>query len=448
MAEKRAKRTSSNSKSRRENLITLIVSVIIAVVAWVILSITAFSDITVTLRDVPIDFSLEGYYADISGLSVVDKDIDKVNVSFVGQRDSVGNYTSDDIKVSLDLNSVRTSGSYDIPIIVTSVHGDQLENIEIGPQKTVHIEFDRFASKQLTLDSRTLRFDTGNITAAMGCVIDEEEITVTPSQITVSGPQDYIDQVTSCVLELDQPMRLTESTSVSNASVKLYSGDAVFENPKVSIDTESFNVYIPVYYTRQLPIDITLQSYSDKIDVSTIPYSLSESSILVRSQNSDIDKIANLNLGYIEVRYIRPGTAQSYEILQNTNYENISGIENVQVRFELEGYAEKNINIPNSQIYAINGTSDFNVTVDTDRINVTVVGPQEVLDTLDASSFVAEIDLMDYNLYDGSRFFTAAIYAPGHPDVWALGVNQVLLQISPIEQVEAPAETDGAEEAE
>ena len=68
MAEKKA-RPKKTKSTRAENLVIMIFSALIAVTAWVTLSITAFSDITVTLKDVPIDFSLEGSYADLSGLS-------------------------------------------------------------------------------------------------------------------------------------------------------------------------------------------------------------------------------------------------------------------------------------------------------------------------------------------------------------------------------------------
>ncbi len=442
MAEKKA-RAKKTKSTRAENLVIMIFSALIAVTAWVTLSITAFSDITITLKDVPIDFSLEGSYADLSGLSVVDRDIETVNISFIGQRESVGNYTNDDIAVTLDLNNVRTSGTYDIPLVVTSVHGDRMDDVQIGPQKTVHIEFDRFASKTLSVDSRTLTLNMDNITARSGFVIDPEEITITPSQVTISGPQDYIDQVTGCVISFDGSLRLNASENSSTSNVTLYSGEAVFENPRVSLDTSLFNVYIPVYMMKTLPLTLTIQNYSDKIDTSGIEYSLSENSITVRSQNPDVDKITSVSLGYADLRNIRPGAVMTYGIPLNSYYENISGVDLVQASFDLEGYAERNITIPNSQIHVVNASSDYAVTIQTDRLNVTVVGPEDVLNQIDASSFVAEIDLLEYNISAGPRIFSASVYAPGYSNVWALGINQVYANIDPAESVDANEGEEG-----
>ena len=437
MAEKRV-----SNKKRRANLLLAILSVILAMLLWLVLSITALSEIQVTLREVPIDFSLENSFADLNGLSVINQDIEAVSVSFTGQRDRIGNYTADDLRVSLDLNTVRASGSYDLPLVVTSVHGDQIENIEIAPKRTVHVEFDRYASKTFTVDSTTLKLDLSNVKAASGYVIDEEEILITPAQVTISGLQDYIDQVTDCVIYFDDSMRLSESANLSTANVRLMNGNKVFENEgaQITFDTENFDVYIPVYITKNVPLRIAIQSYSDAIDISGIEYALSQESILVRSQDPKVANVEDISVGTISLRDIHPGYVDTFTIPRNSNYENISGVDEVEVRFDLEGYAEKVVSLRNSQIHLINTSSEYNVTVEANRINVTLVGPAEVLEEIDPASVVAQIDLLDYDLYTSQRFLYVTVYVPGHPDVWAAGVVQVIAQIEPVES------TDGAEE--
>lgn len=436
MAEKRV-----SNKKRRANIILAALSVLLAMVLWLVLSITALSEIQVTVRDVPIDFSLENSYADLNGLSVISQDLENVSVSFTGQRDRIGNYSADDIRVSLDLNTVRASGSYDLPLVVTSVHGDQIENIEIAPKKTVHVEFDRYGFKTLTVDSTTLKLDMSNITAAAGYVIDEEEIVISPSQVTISGPQDIIDHVTSCVISFDGSMRLSESLNSSTQAVTLYSGNDVFENPGVMLETERFDVYIPVYVTKTLPLDVSIQSYSDEIDISTIPYTFSQDSILVRSENSaKIEDVENITLGIIPLREIRPGYVTSFTIARSSYYENISGVEEIDVIFDLENYAERTMTITNSQIHLVNPSSAFNVITETDRLNITLVGPAEVIYQIDPSNIVAQINLLDYDLATGPRFFNATVYVPGYPNVWCYGEAKVFAQVEPVEQTEPTEE--------
>ena len=410
----------------------IFLSVVLAMLLWLVLSITTLSEIQVTLRDVPIDFSLDNSYADLSGLSVMSRDLETVSVSFTGQRDRIGNYSADDLRVSLDLNTVRASGSYDLPLVVTSKNGDQIDNIEIVPKRTVHVEFDHFAFTTFNTNARTLSLDLGNVRAADGHIIDENEIVITPSQITISGPQDIINQVTGCVISFDESMRLSESRTLNSAKVTLYSNDAVFENEQVTLDTTSFSVYVPVYIAKTLPLSVTIQPYTEEIDASSIPYTINPDSLLVRSQNASIDNINELSLGIINLQDIYPGYVKTVNIERNSNYENISGYDTVDVIFDLEGYVERSVTLKNSQIHLVNIPSDYQVIAETNRLNITLVGTEEDLAMIDPSIVVAQVDLLDWQLSVGQQFFVATIYVPGYPRVWCHGTNQILAQVDQV----------------
>lgn len=413
-------------KKNRGNLILALVSILLSVILWAVLSVTVFSDVQISLYDVPIDFNLEGSYANLASLSVISNDVSTVNLSFTGQRDSYKDYTNDDVKIRLNLDNVKASGAYDIPLIVESTRGDRISDVAIYPE-SVHIVFDRIVTKTLTVEDGSLTVDLSNVQSAQDYAIDPEEIAVTPSQVTVSGPQDYIDQVTSCVLSFDSSRTLNSSVNMRPDIVSLYNGDAVFEHPSVTLGTTDFSVYISVYITKTLSLNFGIMGYTDEVDTDSIPYTMSAESILVRSQSAAIENIDQINLGFIDVKNIQPGYVQSFTIPEQTsNYTNISGIDEVQVSFPLEGYSTKRITLSNSQIYTINGSSTYDVTVEQNRITVTVVGPEEILEQIDASDFVAQIDLIDYGPITGTRFLTAYVYAPNYPNIWATGTNQVL----------------------
>ncbi len=424
MAEEKKKKKNS---ARRENVILMIVSAVFAITIWTVLSLTAFPDVDVTIHDVQIDFSLDGSYADLAGLSIIERDYETANITFTGRRDKVSNYGPGDVHIALDTTSVRSSGAYNIPLVVTDSSGAQLDVVDIVPQ-SVHVVFDVIASKELSAEDGTLRVSLSGIRAAQGYAIDPNDITITPSKVTIYGPQDYLDQVTSCVISLDPTEEgLNKSVKLTPASVELYSGNAVFNSTRISYNKDNFSVNIPVYYTKNLPLSITLIGYNDRIDVSSIHYALSTDSIVVRSENDSIEDIESISLGTIDIRDIRPGYIVTLPIPPNAYYTNISGIEEVEVRFDLEGYTTKSIMLPNRQVHVINEFADYNMTVEQDRLRVEVVGPEEILNELDASNFIGQIDAMDYGVFDGQRFLTVSVYAQGYPNVWSYGVNQMIV---------------------
>lgn len=425
MAEEKRKRRSFFTA----NIPQLILSVFLAMVLWLVLSMTVFPDMTVFLYDVPIDYSLEGSYASLAGLSVIQNDIDQVNLTFTGRRDAMSSYTNDDIHVRVNLETVRGSGTYTLPLIVESDRGDRLENLSVVPD-AVHITFDKISTKTLSVADGTLVANISNISAEQGYIIDPTEVEITPSEITISGPQDYISQVTSCVLNFDSQLSLRSTRKLRPSGYTLYNGVNLFESQEVTLSSDDFSVNVPVYMTKELPLNVVLNSYTPYVDASTVPYRLSTETIKVRSEDNSIANIKDINLGIIDIRDVVPGSVKTIEIPQNSHYTNISGVDTVNVNFDLEGYADKDINLTSSQIHPINGPDGYDVTIEQNKLQLKVVGPAEVLETLDASNFVGQIDLMDYSIRPGVMFLSVTVYAPGHPDVWVVGRNnQVLTSI-------------------
>lgn len=425
----------------------MILSGILAIVIWFILVLTAFPETTVIIKNVPIDFSLDGSYADVAGLSVMSHEEATVNVQLSGLRYVIGDYSAEDIKVSLNLDAVRASGSYELALSVSSVNGDQFTVAEMEP-KTVHVEFDYLVTKTLSVADGTLVADLSNVKAQIGYILDPDEVTITPGEVTVSGPKDYVDQITSCVVGFDGEYTFNKSTSSSNTVASLYSGDAVFENPKVTLNTDSFNVLVPVYMKKVLPLGVEVQPTHDGFDLDSLSYTINPVGITVRTQDESVANLTEIFLGYIDLRMVGPGLNSVFEfdIPKSDLYSDISDNETAQVVFDLDGYSSKDINIPNSQIYIINAPDDYKCLVEQERIrNVTVVGPSEIIDQIDASDVIAQINMLDYNVSAGDQIMTVTLFLPNYDNVWCMGTHKVYCSITEI--IDEPAQQTEGEEA-
>lgn len=434
MPEKAIEQKTKNKFFKSGNFYLMIFSLVLAFVIWIIMSLTVFPETTVTLKDVEIDFSLDGSYADVAGISVMKTSVDTVNVVISGERYLIGDYTAEDIHVGINVDAVRATGSYELSLVVTSVNGDTIEVDQIEPS-TVKVDFDYMVTKTYSVDDGTLVADVSNLSAADGYIIDEDEIIISPSTIELYGPQDYIDQISSVAVKVDNAA-VIQSTMTSNLnSVVFYSGNDVFESEDVTADNESFEMTVPVYLVKSLPLYVTLTSSVDSFDTSSIAYSISPESISVRSQNSSLSSREDILLGYISVNEITVGSVFTVSIDENAGYENISGIDTATVTFELDGYSEKAVTISNSQIYIVNSTDDKVVTVEQAQIqNVILVGPAEVLDEIGSSDVVAEIDMIDYaNTTTSYTIMDLTIYVPGYDNVWCYGKYRVYVSIEDVE---------------
>lgn len=430
MPEKLKKR---NSSVNRSSIITFVVSAVLAVIIWLVLSLTAFPEMTLSLKEVPIDFSITNSYADNSGLSIMSRSNEAANVRIKGLRYQIGEYTSEDIHIGLNLDSVRAPGKYDLALIVTSVNGDEIE-VEIEP-KTVNVEFDKMTTKTFSVEDGTLTADISNLTAADGYMIATDEITIEPSSVELYGPQDYIEQITSCSVSVNNAYTAIKTINTDKTSLKVYNGTTVMTTDRVASEPTSFTLNVPVYMVKELPLAIDIDPYFDSFNLSSLDGAvrIEPESIIVKSMDDRIKKLEKLTLdGSISLKEITVGTAFTWRIPDKSYYTNISGTDQALISFDLEGYSTKKFKINNSQIKVINIEPGYRVSVETDKLNVTVVGPADVLEEIDASDIAAQIDYMEHTFTTGLNMRQATIYLPQYDNCWVYGSHPVMLNVEEV----------------
>jgi len=84
----------------KNNLSLAICSVVIAIIAWLVISMTIYPSIPKTILDVPLDIDISGTAAAENGLSLISCDVESVDVKILGNRTEVGNLSSESLKCS------------------------------------------------------------------------------------------------------------------------------------------------------------------------------------------------------------------------------------------------------------------------------------------------------------------------------------------------------------
>ena len=413
--------------SKKRDIFVRISCVVISVVLWFILSVTLFSMIYTTLKNVPIDFTLTGSYADIAGLSVVEADYDKINVQISGQRYIIGDYKPEDLEVTLNLDNVRAEGIYELPVVVKSKNGDAISVEEISPS-TVKVKFDYIVSKTFSLEDETLDIQIPGISTGSDCTIDFENITASPSSVTVSGAKEQIDLITECVLRVNNEQVLTGSLSTSDVDLLLYNNNAVLDNSLFEFDQTSYNAIIPVIYRATVPFKVDFRGCPDTFDVSSIKYTTDPEEVTIMSSNKKIQTLSEISLGYLNLNEIIPGREFVMPIPKSNEYDVVSGIDTVTLNFDLEGYSERVVSLSGNQIYIKYAPSNYDANIETLKIgNVRLIGPEDQLESISAVDLVAEVNLIDWDVTEGTMTLPATVYSPNYPEVWSAGSYTVMV---------------------
>lgn len=426
--EKIKKKKSSHFHNRFETDFALrILAIIIAVIIWLVLSITQYPTKNKTITNVPVDFSLDSTKADEKGLSVLNyKDL-TVDVEIKGMNYEIGNYSASDLVATVNLDEVTKEGTYSLDINVKSAHAtDKVSIISVTPE-TVDLTFERMKS-----DTFDIKAEAPFVAASDGLTLKEK--TVTPSQVEVEAAENDLKQVERVVAKISNSLTISEDKTISTERVVFYDADDnVLDSSKYTIKSKkTFDVNFVVYKKKTAKFSVDFTDCPPGFDVDSLPYEFSEEFIQVISPNLSDSDNENLKLGTISLNDVDLEKTFSFNVDKAlaSGEVNQTGIDKVDVDFNSAGYTSKTFTIPEKQIKLKNTPSGKKAELETKQLSsVVIYGPEDVLKNLSESDLTAVVDLSDISNI-GSASHAVTIYAPKYNSVWCYGDNEVQLQIT------------------
>ena len=103
--------------------IRLALSILLAVIAWMVVTIIVQPGTTNTIYNVPVDYSYDSAAYTSRGLSIVSVEDKTVNLKISGDGYTIGGLTASDFVVYPDFSSVRDSGEKNLRLLVRGANG-------------------------------------------------------------------------------------------------------------------------------------------------------------------------------------------------------------------------------------------------------------------------------------------------------------------------------------
>ena len=195
--------------------ILVVISLIIAVFIWSVVTLFIRPDTDIPIRNVQVNFDYDSAKYTALGLDIINEPSATVNLRASGDGSVLGTLSSSDYVVYPDYTAVKSAGEATLSLVV-KITNSQLENrvtLELAPGEatTVDVVFDTVETKDIpvTVEATDLKM-------AEGYVLNKTSSS--PSSVTVSGPTSEIEQIDKivAVVEVDE-----EIDSSQNIPVKL-----------------------------------------------------------------------------------------------------------------------------------------------------------------------------------------------------------------------------------
>lgn len=262
-------------KPTRTDLIYLTLSFLIAFFFWVYIAAKISPDTTVSLSNIPITIDTAGTKAAGYDLSVIDYEKGSdgkkltVNCTIRGSRTSIGGLSRGDVVAYVDFDSTVTDtvGSQTLPIKLRSSNGREFDNYTLS-KKTLEVTMDHYKTVEIPVLASDIQYP--NLTRSDEVIIDSEKISAEPSVVKIYGPSAQLSTIDHIRVTIDDSEELTMNKTFTNCNhfdLVDDEGNTVSDSA-FQVQVTSFSVYMPVYYTKTLPVTIELSNVPENFDTS------------------------------------------------------------------------------------------------------------------------------------------------------------------------------------
>lgn len=425
--------------SLKNNLQTLIMSVIFAIIIWFVVSIQLFPDISDHVDGITV-IAEPTSYMQRENLQITDFH-QEISIQIRGKRYAIGNLTQEDFVASLDLSGITSPGVHTVNVDVTKVEPNSEFEI-VTDSLTASVNVERIISKEIALE-----VNTNSLIVGESLQIQTDDISISSGTVSVSGEQSLVESIARAAIEPVFDGVLTENVRLSGSVVLYDSNGTKIETDELDYQKNNYTVTIPVYRVKTLPLNVSV-TYPQNFNGNSIKYSIYPQEITIAAPADDLsfDNLERIDVGEIDLTDItmRDMYGVRLPITLPEGYKNLSNVGIAQVNFEdTDNYGRLELAVSTEKFTVLNGDPAYDYEFVTSQIDVTAIGPSDIIKNLSSDDITGTINMLGIPAELGVKNITVSIRVAGqNTTAWITGDYRMDIRI--MEKV--PVEEENEEE--
>lgn len=391
--------------SLSNNLWLKLLSVVLALFLWsYVISTTPSITRDKTLSDISITVTGQSVLEDSRGLAVL-TDLNALESARVRVRVSQSSYaqvTSDNVRVELDLSSIRQEGKQSVRLQGSTTYGSV---VEVYPQY-IDLEVEKRDQRYVPVNVELTGVDTTSYWYSVS--------SRNPSQVVVSGPTSLVKTVSSAQVLLDVS-GLTETHSWEEGFQLLDAQQQEIPGA-LSVSTSSVRVTVEVYPIRVL----TLSQEADQLTSGQVPegyrvdqVEVNPTQVVVAAEQALLDGLTELTIEPVDLT----GATQTFTaIAQVQTLKGIKYLSSDEVSVTVTiSEQELTKRFSNVSLNLENQPQGMRAVPSAKRVDVKVTGPYSLVSQLIREDIQATVALA--GLTQGQYELPVEIAVDNYPDL-------------------------------
>ena len=407
----------------------LIVSIMASIGLWLYVVNVENTEIEQRITDIPVEFlGADDILADRQ-LLVSGGTEQTVSMTLRGRRNVVANLTRSDIRVTVDLTDIRTTGTVERVWNVSFPEGISDSDVYVLDKSPeyVTVQIDRMSSKEVEIRGV---FDGNTVE---GYKADPMEFS--PETITVSGPEEIISQVEYAWVVVQRENLSKTVTAQVDYELRDAEGNTI-ESDEIVVDTEQVTVTIPVVMVKEVALTVELLEGGGATAQDAV-IDCKPSSITLSGSAEILTALNQISLGRIDLASFERSTTMTFTIPIPNGVVNESGETEATVEVTLYGLESREIEVTATNFETINVTDGYVASPVQQSMVVTIRGPTAIIDQVGSHNIRVVVDASDMGDAVGMFTLEATVYVDGFSQVGAVGSYTVLMQLQREEDVAA-----------
>ena len=417
----KTKRRFSISRLFRNNKFLLVMSLFIAVVIWVLISLSNSNEAESVISNIPIQVNLSDE-AVKNGLEVFSGADQTASVTVRGNRVTLGSITSDDITVTAQTaGTISTSGTYALSLTAKKTTAN--DNFELLPTvnpSVITVFVDQSKEESFEIENR-LKY-----TVAKGY---HAVVTLSPDKIKVKGPKTEVSKIASAAIEGTIGGEIREDKS-SDFDIVLYdnTGNQI-SNGMLKLSETTVKANFSVLPEKEVPVKLAYKNKPSGLNVDSFS-SVTPSKILICAPKKVLDKLDYISTEEIDFTELsNKKTKLNLALDLPDKVVNLSDNEKVNATLDLRSYKSKKIKVPNTDFKVVGLDSKYSYSFLTDELYISVKGPKSQLKKIKKSNISCVIDASDTDGTTGSISLPAEITIKDTDSCWVYGKYKVNIYV-------------------
>ncbi|MBR1592985.1 MAG: hypothetical protein IJ666_08265 [Ruminococcus sp.] len=409
----------------KHNLPLAVYAVLIAVFVWFYISVTQYPSVQKTIQHVKLAQDITGTTAADNGLSLISCDIDEVTIEILGSRTQIGNLNNDNLVAYIDANNVTSSGTKNLSIKVRSTDSNINFEVQSVYPPTASVVLDKYDTREYPIYPKI-----PNVSAMEGKAINSGELTCTPDTILITGPSAQLDKISKCYAASNKILSLESSYNLSSDEIQLYSEDStLIDQSGLTFANSNFSIYIPVRTQKTVKLSVSVANAPGDFNKNFLDFTISPETIVLASNNSqteipDTIDVGKILLSDLDINYSKTFTLST--ILDNSEYINVSDVETVTVKLNNENLAKTDLTLDQDRITISNiPDSSYEYSIITQRMTISVVGPEEIINEITAEDIIADVNLLNADITVDQFNTNVNFSCPKYDNVWVTTSSKV-----------------------